>query len=820
MKNPTQKAILSIMGPEPMSALDIANQINFPREKIYYHLKKLEKANKIFVSETEIINGITKKKYLKVTSQLTQGASERGVSEKDTVQEQNIINEITVLDQEDEDLGEDFGSTDSVEDETADEPVQETPEITVLDQENEALDEDLGSVDSVKDETVDEPVQEIPETTVLNQEDEEFVQKEIGNNTLVQNLMKAKGVVPDTENEAQSSQPTDPSSPPETDIGRTIEKRRMSDDRRTTGERRKESERREEEKKESVGDEKRSGQERRKGKEKRVSADRRKAIDRKQEAEKKKAKKPVLQSNWLYLYRLLSGYSKTVTFVQKGNRVNFLHATIKRKGFQVHKKQTYMLPLAVNEDTTIHTLPQLIHHVFTEKFKLGERKKYYVAVYSSEYKFEIDFLKIPILKKNELYDYMLMKLGKMFSVDPNNLIIDWTINDVQDKKDTTQDAICLISDKTPILNDVQYLLEQNIQLRYTTSIAKIQYDQFLFNHGPDSDGSALLLYIGGNFTRITLVNNWKLVESRKSSIGLDDFLELYLKLNESDESIDYESAREYMLTQPFIGDDSSPLRTVYEKLISEIKLSLTHFRQKNLLIGDDVLISGIVSTNPQMVDQMNTSLDMDISLLNVPKSLEEEQHEGLEEYYDNIGLLLDPKDRLNLLPYAQRQTFKFLFPTKLMRVILAGMLVVFATVVSVQYNTFISIKGPIAEKESQVKLALMERDLFFKFLAEAEALKTLARAQEQDKFAAEKTVYLLKILSKTLPENVTLSNLEFGKQDAFFNGEIVYNGSNLDLELNNLIDALKDNKYITDAELVSSNEKTRSLFTFAMVLRL
>ena len=876
MKNPTQKAILSIMGPEPMSALDIANQINFPREKIYYHLKKLEKANKIFVSETEIINGITKKKYLKVTSQLTQGASERGVSEKDTVQEQNIINEITVLDQEDEDLGEDrgsaasvedeiadepvqeipditvldkedepadepvqeipdmtvldqededigedLGSVDSVEDETADEPVQETPEITVLDQENEALDEDLGSVDSVKDETVDEPVQEIPETTVLNQEDEEFVQKEIGNNTLVQNLMKAKGVVPDTENEAQSSQPTDPSSPPETDIGRTIEKRRMSDDRRITGERRKESERRVEEKRESVGDEKRSGQERRKGKEKRVSADRRKAIDRKLEEEKKKAKKPVLQSNWLYLYRLLSGYSKTVTFVQKGNRVNFLHATIKRKGFQVHKKQTYMLPLAVNEDTTIHTLPQLIHHVFTEKFKLGERKKYYVAVYSSEYKFEIDFLKIPILKKNELYDYMLMKLGKMFSVDPNNLIIDWTINDVQDKKDTTQDAICLISDKTPILNDVQYLLEQNIQLRYTTSIAKIQYDQFLFNHGPDSDGNALLLYIGKSFTRITLVNDWKLVESRKSSIGLDSFLDLYLKLNESNENIDYESARKYMLTQPFIGDDNTPLKTVYEKLISEIELSLSHFRKKNLLISNNVLVSGIVSTIPRIVDQMKTSLGMDITPLNVPKSLEKKQHEDLEEYYDNIGLLLDPKDQLNLLPYTHRQNFKFVFPTKLMKVILAGMLVVFAAAIYVQYNAFISIKGPVAEKEHQVKSALMERDTFFKFFTEAEALKTLARAQEQDKFAAEKTVYLLKMLSKTIPENAKIFSLELtGEQDAVLNGEIMYTGSKLDLELNNLSNALKDNKYIKDAQLLSSKNKTKSLSTFAMTVHL
>jgi hypothetical protein len=86
---------------------------------------------------------------------------------------------------------------------------------------------------------------------------------------------------------------------------------------------------------------------------------------------------------------------------------------------------------------------------------------------------------------------------------------------------------------------------------------------------------------------------------------------------------------------------------------------LSHFRKKNLLIGNNVLISGIVSTIPRIVDQMKTSLDMDITPLNVQKSLEKKQREGLEEYYDNIGLLLDPKDRLNLLPYTQRQNFKF-----------------------------------------------------------------------------------------------------------------------------------------------------------------
>ena len=852
MKNPTQKAILSIMGPEPMSALDIANQINFPREKIYYHLKNLEKANKIFVSETEIINGITKKKYLKVTSQLTQGASERGVSEKDTVQEQNIINEITVLDQEGEDIGEDLGSTASVEDETADEPEQEIPDMTVLDQEDEDLDEDSGSVDSVEDETADEPEQVFSDITDLSpSEAQEIVQKESGNTTLVQNLMKVKGIVPDTESEAQRSQSPDPSSPPEIvhrmeitiddeiflvpegGLGHEDIENRANETQKKSGEtmtisdnnmvRRHLSELRlneidDESTKDSVTQN---------------AEDEQTDTDQKKRAKKqKKQKKPFLQSNWLYLYRVLSGYSKTVTFVQKGNKVTFLHATIKRKGFRIHKKQTYMLPLLVNEDTTIQTLPQLMHHVFTENFKPSVRKNYYVAVYSSEYMFEIDFLKIPILKKNELYDYMLMKLGKMFSADPKNLIIDWIINDVQDKKTPTRDAICLISDKTPILNDAQYLLEQKIQLRYTTSIAKIQYDQFLFNHGPDSDGNALLLYVGGNFTRITLVNDWKLVESRKSSIGLDDFLDLYLKLNESDENIDYESAREYMLTQPFIGDDSTPLKTVYEKLISEIELSLSHFRKKNLLIGNNILISGIVSTIPRIVDQMKTSLGMDITPLNVPKSLEKKQHEDLEEYYDNIGLLLDPKDRLNLLPYTQRQNFKFFFPTKLMKIILAGMLVLFVSAMSVQYNTLISIKGPIAEKKNQVKSALIKRDTFFKFFAEAEALKALARAQEQDKFWAEKTAYLLKMFSKTLPENVKINSLEFTgadeyilstvlySQDAVLNGEIMYKGSNPNLELNNLINALKEDKYIKDVQLLSSKNKTKSLFTFEMILRL
>ncbi len=77
--------------------------------------------------------------------------------------------------------------------------------------------------------------------------------------SLIQNLMKAKGVVPDTENEAQRTHPQIHHPHLKQISVEQSKKRRMSDDRRITGERRKESERRVEEKRESAGDEKRSG---------------------------------------------------------------------------------------------------------------------------------------------------------------------------------------------------------------------------------------------------------------------------------------------------------------------------------------------------------------------------------------------------------------------------------------------------------------------------------------------------------------------------------------------------------------------------------
>ena len=64
--NPIGLAILDSIENIPLSASEISNKVDFPREKIYYHLKKLLSAELLYVADTEIINGITKKSYLKV----------------------------------------------------------------------------------------------------------------------------------------------------------------------------------------------------------------------------------------------------------------------------------------------------------------------------------------------------------------------------------------------------------------------------------------------------------------------------------------------------------------------------------------------------------------------------------------------------------------------------------------------------------------------------------------------------------------------------------------------------------------------------------
>ena len=66
LENHFTKQIINCFDATPKTASEVAEAVSFPKEKIYYHLKKLLAVEIIFIAETEIVKGIEQKKYLPV----------------------------------------------------------------------------------------------------------------------------------------------------------------------------------------------------------------------------------------------------------------------------------------------------------------------------------------------------------------------------------------------------------------------------------------------------------------------------------------------------------------------------------------------------------------------------------------------------------------------------------------------------------------------------------------------------------------------------------------------------------------------------------
>ena len=62
----TRQKIVRVLYDDPLTAENIADKIDFPQEKIYYHLKKLESVGIIQSENAGIVNGINQKQYLNV----------------------------------------------------------------------------------------------------------------------------------------------------------------------------------------------------------------------------------------------------------------------------------------------------------------------------------------------------------------------------------------------------------------------------------------------------------------------------------------------------------------------------------------------------------------------------------------------------------------------------------------------------------------------------------------------------------------------------------------------------------------------------------
>ncbi|MFL3045376.1 MAG: helix-turn-helix domain-containing protein [Candidatus Neomarinimicrobiota bacterium] len=517
ISDPTRKMIIDVLYEKPLTASEIAEKISYPKDKIYYHIKKLQSNEILIIAESEIVKGITQNKFI------------------------NAAKKFEI-------------------------------DPTLIGEEKTTSTDDKGSA-----ETDSQEINTAKEDVIEQIEPQQGDRLDTADNPLLASLLKAKGKpqgqIPKVEGPIpQIKESGQKEGPPATDPVRIIADRRRGGDRRTTTERRKGAERRVKQKRKISGGEKRSGQERRKGIEKRVLADRRKAIDRRLEAEKKKIKKPKpaapvktfiekkQSTKILESVRMnLNGLNQAMTFIHTGDNVTFLQAVRKMDSFEIQQTKIYDLPYQYNGHA-IKTLPDLIKHVYANYVDPKKTRGQYLAFYSTRYNYEMTFVATPEGSKKEFKDYLFYNLTKSYNLKLDDAIVDWSLNDKYEKNA----VVCYSAVGKTIKDDYTNLVSAGIQPRYSTAMPKILHNIYNYGAGSTGSGNALIIYMDERRTNLALIQNSQLVESRYFWVGVRDFylpLCKMFKVGRKVLDVEREVAEDFLVKYGIEVDDNIPDET-------------------------------------------------------------------------------------------------------------------------------------------------------------------------------------------------------------------------------------------------------------------
>ena len=88
LSKPIPKKIINAFKDKALTATQIAEVVNFPKDKIYYHIKKLVALDILYVSETEQVKGIVQKKFFPKKADVVSVKKAR-IDKKDTLDKLN-----------------------------------------------------------------------------------------------------------------------------------------------------------------------------------------------------------------------------------------------------------------------------------------------------------------------------------------------------------------------------------------------------------------------------------------------------------------------------------------------------------------------------------------------------------------------------------------------------------------------------------------------------------------------------------------------------------------------------------------------------------
>ena len=366
ISKPIPKKIIDCFYETPLTASQIADAVSFPKDKIYYHIKKLVSLDILYISETKEIKGIIQKKFLPISEKIVFGEAPDEIPEdleKNTVDEKTS-DEIIIKKHKDE------GS--------------------IMESESDKSDKITNTAEA-----------EVPGVSTAKT-DEVPIISSVSYNRSINDRRKSRdrrnSFIRRSNMERRIKQSFDYSTPDR----RTHATRRSLDDRRIHSTRRDKNDRRLEGETSTV---KRSHQ--------RILSKRSQAF---------------ISSSFLFSSLAhLQGMKKAITFVHSGDTVTCMQAQMGLDDFIIKDVKNYTLPMRI-EEHVIQTLPELIRHVYYQTVDTANSGDYYLALSSSDYDYQMVYLDTENLDE-DIEGFIQKTIEKSFSIRYDKTVADWTMND-------------------------------------------------------------------------------------------------------------------------------------------------------------------------------------------------------------------------------------------------------------------------------------------------------------------------------------------------------------------------------------------------------
>ena len=125
----------------------------------------------------------------------------------------------------------------------------------------------------------------------------------------------------------------------------------------------------------------------------------------------------------------------------------------------------------------------------------------------------------------------------------------------------------------------------------------------------------------------------------------------------------------------------------------------------------------------------------------------------------NLGLLMDPHSRLNILPDEHRKEFSYYRSNQILQNSVLALLMTFSLSAFFQRTSIKPLKDQLPIKQSELSLLSMRQDMKNVVESRNKVANTFGQLINDDKNISDDMVSLLKHLSKTLPVNFLVTNV-------------------------------------------------------------